>query len=93
MNGGYRMVRIWDPLVRVFHWGLVAAFALAWFTAEEAQGPHVWAGYAAAALIAVRMAWGFVGTRYARFAQFVRGPGSVLTYLGESFRGRDTLSA
>jgi cytochrome b len=83
------MIRVWDPLVRVFHWGLVGAFALAWITAEESGGLHEWAGYAALLLIAVRVLWGFVGTRYARFKQFVRAPGAVMTYLGESLRGSE----
>lgn len=82
-------IRVWDPLVRVFHWGLVAAFALAWITGEESQGLHNWAGYAAVALIAVRIVWGFVGSPYARFSQFVRGPGVVGAYLGDALRRRE----
>ena len=82
-------VRVWDPLVRVFHWGLVAAFALAWITGDESQGLHNWAGYAAAALIAVRIAWGFIGTPYARFTQFVHGLGRVGGYLGDVLHRRE----
>jgi cytochrome b len=83
------MIRVWDPLVRVFHWSLVAAFAVAWLTGEDSQGLHEWAGYAAVALIAVRIIWGFVGSKYARFSQFVRGPGSVLAYLRDMLRNRE----
>ena len=75
--------------MRVCHWGLVGAFALAWLTGEESQGLHEWAGYAAVALIAVRVVWGFVGTKYARFTQFVRGPDAVLAYAGDTFRHRE----
>ncbi len=67
-------VRVWDPLVRVFHWGLVAAFATAWLTADELQPVHEIAGYAVAGLVAFRLIWGLVGSRYARFAQFLKGP-------------------
>ncbi|WYK06439.1 cytochrome b/b6 domain-containing protein [Cereibacter sphaeroides f. sp. denitrificans] len=70
------MVRVWDPVVRFFHWGLAACFALAWLTAEEAQSAHEWLGYAAAALVALRVVWGLMGSHYARFGQFVRGPGA-----------------
>jgi cytochrome b len=83
------MIRVWDPFVRVFHWGLVAAFVLAWFTADENEALHEWAGYAVLALIAVRVVWGFVGTRYARFGQFVRGPRAVTAYLRDIMRGQE----
>jgi cytochrome b len=82
-------VRVWDPLVRLFHWGLVAAFATAWLTAEELQPVHEIAGYAVAGLVAFRLVWGLVGSRYARFAQFVKGPGETLAYLGDMMRGRE----
>jgi cytochrome b len=82
-------VKIWDPLVRVFHWSLVASFAIAWISAEEWNDLHQWAGYAAGALITFRLLWGLVGTRYARFAQFVRSPGTVAAYLKDIFTGRE----
>ena len=82
-------VRIWDPLVRVFHWSLVASFAIAWISAEEWNDLHQWAGYAAGALITFRLLWGLVGTRYARFAQFVRSPGTVAAYLKDILTGRE----
>lgn len=81
-------VRVWDPLIRVFHWGLVAAFATAWLTADEVQPVHEFAGYTVAGLVAFRLIWGFAGSRYARFAQFVKGPGATLAYLGSMLRGR-----
>lgn len=75
------MVRVWDPLVRLLHWGLVAAFATAFIVEDELLGVHVWAGYLVLALLAVRIVWGFIGSRHARFSDFVRGPGAVLDYL------------
>jgi cytochrome b len=50
---------------------------------------HGWAGYVAVALIAVRAVWGIVGTRYARVGQFVRGPRTMLAYMGEVLRHRE----
>ncbi len=82
-------VRVWDPLVRAFHWSLVGAFAIAWLTAEELQPVHEIAGYIVAALVAFRLAWGVIGSRYARFAQFLRGPSATLAYLGDVARGRE----
>ncbi len=82
-------VRVWDPLVRVFHWALVAAFATAWLTAEEVQPVHEFAGYTVAGLVAFRLVWGLVGGRYARFARFVKGPRETLAYLGDMVRGKE----
>jgi cytochrome b len=75
------MVRIWDPLIRIGHWVLVAAFATAYLTGGEPQWLHTFAGYAIATTVAVRILWGFIGPRRARFSDFVTGPGRVLAYL------------
>jgi cytochrome b len=81
-------VRVWDPLVRVFHWTLLAAFATAFLVEDDILDLHVWAGYLALTLIAVRLIWGFIGSEYARFREFVRGPRTVLAYLGAALRLR-----
>jgi cytochrome b len=81
-------VRVWDPLVRIFHWSLVGLFAFAFLTADEWDKAHETAGYAVAALVALRIVWGFAGPRWARFADFVRGPGTVLAYLRDSILHR-----
>jgi cytochrome b len=73
-------VRVWDPLVRLSHWGLLAAFVTAYLTQARAYDLHLAAGYTVLGLVAVRILWGFVGTRHARFADFVRGPAAVLGY-------------
>jgi cytochrome b len=75
------MIRVWDPFVRAFHWALAASFAVAWLSSENWDRLHAGVGYAAGALVALRVVWGFVGPRYARFAQFVRSPNTVIAYL------------
>jgi cytochrome b len=81
-------IRVWDPLVRVFHWSLVAGFATAFIVEDDLLGVHVWAGYLVLTLVAVRLVWGLIGTRHARFSDFVRGPGAVLAYLRDVVRLR-----
>ena len=81
--------RVWDAFVRVFHWSLVASFAVAWVSGDDWKTLHIWAGYAAAALIAMRLIWGLVGTHYARFSQFVRSPLVVASYLRDVTTGRE----
>lgn len=82
-TAGLVPVRVWDAPVRVAHWLMVACFAGAWLTAESERWRlvHVTLGYTLAALVVLRIVWGFVGTRHARFASFVRGPSAVWRYL------------
>lgn len=84
------VARVWDPFVRLFHWGLVTSFVVAWLTSHGSRATiHHWAGYAALSLIVVRVLWGVMGTTYARFAQFVHHPRTVLTYLAAIARGNE----
>lgn len=86
---GVERVRVWDLPVRLFHWGLVAAFATAWMTAEEAEAAHQAAGYTALGLVAFRILWGFVGCRHARFADFVPTRAGLAAYLRAALHGRE----
>lgn len=83
------MARVWDPIVRIFHWSLVLSFAAAWFTPKSSEVTHHWAGYAAVSLILMRLLWGVLGTPYARFSHFVRHPAEVVRYLLAILRGRE----
>jgi cytochrome b len=74
-------VKVWDPLVRIFHWSLVFFFLFAFITGDDWPKLHVLAGYAVSFLIGFRLLWGLVGTRHARFLTFVKSPTVTLTYL------------
>lgn len=74
-------VQIWDPWVRLFHWGLVIAFGVAYLTEEEALAIHIAAGYTVLGLVLFRILWGFIGPKHARFSDFVFGPGAIIAYL------------
>ena len=74
-------VKVWDPLIRVFHWSLVFFFLLTFITGDDWEALHVQTGYAASLLIAFRLLWGLVGTRNARFLTFVKSPAVMLAYV------------
>lgn len=79
-------VRVWDPLVRIFHWSLVGLFTFAFLTGDEWQKPHEVAGYIIAGLIGFRVIWGLIGSRYARFASFIYRPSTVAGFLADTVR-------
>ena len=80
-------VKVWDPLVRLFHWTLVISFAVAYLSGDEMDQLHLYAGYVITGLLVFRLVWGFVGSRHARFSDFVRPPGEVIDYLKSLFSG------
>jgi cytochrome b len=80
--------KVWDPLVRVFHWSLVAGFAAnAMFTDPE-EGLHHWIGYAVLALVGIRVVWGLVGSPYVRFSSFPPDPAGVVGQVADVATGR-----
>jgi len=89
MTQASRPVRVWDAPTRVFHWALAGAVFSAWLT-RKAQylDLHVFCGYAIGLLVAFRYVWGFIGTRWARFASFPLSISSAAHYLRELLRGR-----
>jgi len=88
MQAKHKTVRVWDPLVRVFHWALVAAFLTAYLVEDDWLGLHVMAGYTVLGLVLFRLVWGVIGTRHARFTDFVRSPSAVRAYLKDIMAAR-----
>jgi cytochrome b len=83
-------VKVWDPLIRIFHWSLVVSFIGAYLLGEDGGALHQALGYVTIGLVVFRLVWGVVGTRYARFSNFVPSPGELKTYALQVFRGKET---
>lgn len=83
-DAAHGRILVWDVPTRIFHWSLVACFVIAYLTSESERWQlwHVTAGYTFGVLLIFRLVWGVLGTRYARFGNFVRGPKQVVRYLG-----------
>jgi len=81
-------VKVWDPVVRLFHWALVLAFMLAYLSGEDLLTLHTWAGYFILMLLGVRIVWGIIGTKHARFSDFVYRPSTVRQFLQDTVRLR-----
>lgn len=83
------LVPVWDGFVRLFHWSQAVLIAVCWVTADELKTVHEAAGLFIAGLLALRLIWGLIGSRHARFTGFVRGPRAVLAYLAAMRRGQE----
>jgi cytochrome b len=83
-----KKILVWDWPVRIGHWLMAGGFGLAWLTAESEtfRLVHVFAGSAVLGVATFRLPWGFIGSRYARFKDFVRGPTAVKDYVGGLLR-------
>ncbi len=87
-RGAPTTIGVWDPLVRLLHWTLAVAFLGAFFI-EHPRDIHKALGYVALAVVAIRLVWGFIGPRRARFSDFVPTPAGFLAYARAAFAGNE----
>lgn len=87
-------ILVWDAPTRAFHWLLVISFFGAWLTSESErlQMIHYAFGYSAVALVLFRLVWGFIGTKYARFYQFIKGPNEMIKHAKGLFNGHQHIT-
>lgn len=82
--------RVWDVPTRLFHWALAALVVASVVSVKIGGNAMEWHGrfgHAILGLIVFRLVWGVIGSTYARFAHFVRGPGAVRDYLAGRWTG------
>jgi cytochrome b len=73
-------VKVWDPIVRIFHWTVAGGVIANLTVLKHEEAPHIYVGYAVIAALLVRLVWGVVGRRHAHFASFVPGPVGLIRY-------------
>ncbi|WP_281969039.1 cytochrome b/b6 domain-containing protein [Roseovarius nanhaiticus] len=76
-----RGVMVWDPLVRLIHWGVALAVIVNAAIVSHDSALHLWAGYMMLVLVGVRLVWGVIGTPFARFAAFPPSPSRAIEHL------------
>jgi cytochrome b len=82
--------RKWDPVVRITHWSIMVAILLNALVTEDGSTAHVWVGYALAALLALRLLWGLIGPKQARFTSFPPSPSRAIAHVKDIIAGRNT---
>jgi len=83
-----RSIRVWDPLVRLIHWGVAVGVLLNAVVLEDDGKAHEITGYVVLGFVLVRLAWGLVGTSHARFSAFPPNPFAALRHLAGLLRGK-----
>ena len=84
-------INVWDISIRLFHWALVVGIAFQWYSSEEGGNImtwHIYIGYCMLGLVLYRIIWGVIGSPYARFSSFLKGPSSTLIYLKGFVQGK-----
>ena len=82
-------VRVWDPVVRLFHWTVVTGCVLNLLILDDGELPHKIVGYVVAGAVAIRLVWGFIGTKHARFADFTPTPARLSAYVRALLHGKE----
>lgn len=79
---------VWDLFVRIFHWTLVSCVMVNYFVLDDGESIHEWLGYLASALVVARVAWGFIGSPYARFSNFFPTPRRLQHHVSQLVQGK-----
>lgn len=82
-------VKVWDPVVRLFHWTVALGCIANLTVLREVKSVHRGVGYVILAAVVLRIVWGFIGTPHARFSDFAPGPRRLIGYLKALVRGRE----
>ncbi len=85
-----KTVKVWDMFVRFFHWTLVGSIIGLYLSGEEFKSIHIRLGYFVTCLVLARIIWGFVGTKHARFNDFLYSPYKIFHYLKSIIIGNPT---
>lgn len=82
-----KLTKVYDWPTRLFHWSFVVLFLSAFFISKvidddsPAYAYHMLLGFLLVGTVILRIIWGFIGSKYARFSSFSLKPPELLNYL------------
>lgn len=79
---------LWDPVVRLTHWGIALAVLINALLSDGGSLLHVALGWLVMALLLLRLVWGVLGPAEARFSAFPPNPAAAVRHLGQLLSGR-----
>ena len=82
--------KVWDIFVRTFHWTLVGSMIGLYLSGDDFESVHTILGYFVICLVLLRIIWGFIGTKHARFHDFLYRPSKIYQYLKSLINGNPT---
>lgn len=88
---GIRVVRVWDPLVRLIHWSLATVIVVNGVVTDAEGDLHETLGYVALGLVGLRLLWGLIGPRHARLLAFPPAPARAIRHLRAILAGDRTV--
>jgi cytochrome b len=88
MKTNYTSIKVWDIFIRLFHWTLVVVIINQYLTGDRIKHVHVNSGYFLIGLLLARILWGFVGSKHAKFSDFLYGPNAIINYLKGLIKGK-----
>ncbi len=84
-----RRVRVWDLIIRIFHWTVAAGVIANLTFLRNDENPHIYVGYVVVGALIIRLCWGLIGRGHAHFASFVPGPRRLIKYFAAMIARRE----
>ena len=84
-------IPVWDIFVRASHWAVALLVIAELSFIDDDSVLHRWAGYTVLGVVALRLVWGLIGPRHARFSAFPPSLKAARAHLAGLLRGSHDL--
>lgn len=89
-----RNTKVYDLPTRIFHWLIAGLFVISFIIAKTVDDEsatfsyHMLIGIMLTFIVTLRIIWGFIGSRYAKFSHFKLRPNDLIEYFRNFFSSR-----